>query len=137
MDIEQKLQEIFVECAVRGKLCPRPDDCSSISCSECKIALVLALIQPQQPEGELAECPAKACSFKVVLPDGTRFICTAKECAAYEYAQAQHAHMIQQGWVKLPSEDELLAMVKESEVRDGDTVFVDVGILHRLLGEKP
>jgi len=49
-------------------------------------------IEPQQPEGELAECPTKSCSFKVELSNGSRFVCTAHDCTAYEYAETQLAH---------------------------------------------
>jgi len=50
--------------------------------------------------------------------------------------QALLAYIKTQGYRKLPSEDAMLAMVKESEVCDGNTVFVDVSVLLKLLGEK-
>lgn len=49
MNLEQKIQEIFDECTMKGKLCPRPEECPNISCTECRIELILAAIsQPQQ-----------------------------------------------------------------------------------------
>ena len=100
----------------------------------CKFSETMeARTKPQQTEGELAECPAKACSFKAVLPDGTRFICTAKECAAYEYAQAQRAHD-KARMVKLPSEDELALWLCDHLSYTSRGLAQE--LLLRLLGEK-
>ena len=115
------------------------------------------MIEPQQTEGELAECPSRSnCGLHTPK--------CRPSCEIRVALEAQRAHMIQQGYhlpkdccigctekepcaemiahdkttmVKLPSEDELLAMVKKSEVCDGNTVFVDVSVLLRLMGEKP
>jgi hypothetical protein len=79
MSLEQKIREIFVECSMRGKLCPRPKDCSDISCSECKIEMILALLQPQQQGEVISREIMREC---LVEAEGDRFIGTENAAVA-------------------------------------------------------
>jgi hypothetical protein len=66
------------------------------------------MIEPQQTEGELVENP---------YPDAHYPGCQNEVFA--HGSEAQRAHMIQQGWVKLPSEDEVADRLRTSFEENG------------------
>jgi hypothetical protein len=67
------------------------------------------MIEPRQPEGELAGCPHLESSIKGCIHTGEP--CSGDECLFTEGSQAQRAHD-KATMVKLPSEDELSEMVR-------------------------
>jgi hypothetical protein len=69
------------------------------------------MIEPRQPEGELAGCPHLESSIKGCIHTGEP--CSGDECLFTEGSQAQLAFMIQQGYRKLPSEDELTDSIRK------------------------
>jgi hypothetical protein len=102
--LEQKIQRIFDDNT-------RDADCHE-ACIPCEyygevILGILALLQSQQPAGELVS------DYELL-----RLTCdTTPEKLAKRAAEAQLAHTMRslkaQGWVKLPSEDELADMLEQ------------------------
>jgi len=115
--LEQKIRGIIGDALASS--CTR-EECpvAEMNCVECAVKDVLALLQPQQPEeGELVPNPYR-CFCKLVrrMSDAE----ADEDYASHKFdagRQAQLAHTMRslkaQGWVKLPSEDELADMLEQ------------------------